>query len=84
MSQKRTFDIRAEICISTSSQQKTKKAVTIGIIAPHVIDIIENSFPYKIHTQKLNLYIKEVCKIAKIEPHLQRAKYLMQKQDVKS
>lgn len=48
-------------------QQKTKKAVTIGIIAPHVIDIIENSFPYKISTQKLNLYIKEVCKIAKIE-----------------
>lgn len=48
-------------------QQKTKKAVTIGIIAPHVIDIIENNFPYKISTQKLNLYIKEVCKIAKIE-----------------
>ena len=48
-------------------QQKTKKAVTIGIIAPHVIDIIENGFPYKISTQKLNLYIKEVCKIAKIE-----------------
>ena len=48
-------------------QQKTKKAVTIGIIAPHVIDIIENSFPYKISIQKLNLYIKEVCKIAKIE-----------------
>ena len=48
-------------------QQKTKKAVTIGIIAPHVIDIIENCFPYKISTQKLNLYIKEVCKIAKIE-----------------
>ena len=48
-------------------QQKTKKAVTIGIIAPHVIDIIENCFPYKISTQKLNLYIKEVCKIAKID-----------------
>ncbi len=48
-------------------QQKTKKDVTIGIIAPHVIDIIENSFPYKISTQKLNLYIKEVCKIAKID-----------------
>lgn len=48
-------------------QQKTKKEVTIGIIAPHVIDIIENCFPYKISTQKLNLYIKEVCKIAKIE-----------------
>jgi integrase len=48
-------------------QQKTKKPVTIPIIAPHVVDIIENSFPYKISTQKLNLYIKKVCEIAKIE-----------------
>ncbi len=47
-------------------QQKTKKPVTIGIIAPHVIDIIENSFPYKISTQKLNDYIKKVCETAKI------------------
>lgn len=47
-------------------QQKTKKAITIGVIAPHVIDIIENSFPYKISTQKLNEYIKKVCEIAKI------------------
>lgn len=45
-------------------QQKTKKAVTIGIIAPHVIDIIENGFPYKISTQKLNDYIKKVGKLA--------------------
>ncbi|MGK4566763.1 tyrosine-type recombinase/integrase [Flavobacterium sp. 3HN19-14] len=48
-------------------QQKTKKSVTIGIIAPHVIDIIENDFPYKISTQKLNEYIKKVCEIAKID-----------------
>lgn len=47
-------------------QQKTKKAVTIGIIAPHVIEILENSFPYKITTQKLNDHIKKVCKTAKI------------------
>lgn len=47
-------------------QQKTKKAVTIPVIAPHVIDIIENDFPYKISTQKLNLYIKKVCEIAEI------------------
>lgn len=48
-------------------QQKTKKPVTIGIIAPHVIDIIENSFPYKITTQKLNEHIKKVCETAKID-----------------
>lgn len=47
-------------------QQKTKKPVTIGIIAPHVIDIIENSFPYKVTTQKLNDHIKKVCETAKI------------------
>ncbi|RTY81878.1 integrase [Flavobacterium sp. ZB4P23] len=47
-------------------QQKTKKSVTIGIIAPHVIDILENSFPYKITTQKLNEHIKKVCETAKI------------------
>ncbi|KRB54707.1 tyrosine-type recombinase/integrase [Flavobacterium sp. Root186] len=47
-------------------QQKTKKAVTIGVIAPHVIDILENSFPYKITTQKLNDHIKKVCETAKI------------------
>ena len=47
-------------------QQKTKKAVTIPIIDPYIIDIIENGFPYKISTQKLNLYIKKVCEIAKL------------------
>ena len=43
-------------------QQKTNKSVTIGVIAPHVIDIIENSFPKKIQHQKLNEYTKVVCK----------------------
>jgi integrase len=47
-------------------QQKTKKAVTISINAPHIIDIIENCFPYKISTQKLNDHIKKVCEIAGI------------------
>jgi integrase len=49
------------------TQQKTKKPVTIGIIAPHVIDILENSFPYKISTQKLNDHIKKVCETAGIK-----------------
>lgn len=52
-------------------QQKTKKSITIGIIAPHVIDIIENEFPYKISTQKLNDYIKKVCEIAKINDFIE-------------
>lgn len=48
-------------------QQKTNKNVTIGIIAPHVIDIIENSFPKEIPHQKLNEYSKVVCKLAGID-----------------
>jgi integrase len=48
-------------------QQKTGKSVTIGIIAPHVIDIIENELPHKISIQKLNEYIKKVCQEAGID-----------------
>lgn len=47
-------------------QQKTGKSVTVGIINPHIIDIIENHFPHKISSQKLNIYIKKVCQIANI------------------
>jgi integrase len=47
-------------------QKKTGKSVTIGIINPHIIDIIENDFPHEISTQKLNYYIKKVCEIANI------------------
>lgn len=45
-------------------QQKTDKNVTIGIIAPHVIDIVENNLPTKIQHQRLNDQIKEVCQLA--------------------
>jgi len=47
-------------------QQKTNKSVTIGIIAPHVIDTIENNLPKKIPHQKLNEYAKVICKLAGI------------------
>lgn len=47
-------------------QQKTNKNVTIGIIEPNVKHILENDFPHKISSQKLNTYIKEVCKLAGI------------------
>lgn len=48
-------------------QKKTNKSVTIGIIAPHVIDIIENNLPKKIPHQKLNEYAKVICKLAGID-----------------
>lgn len=47
-------------------QQKTNKNVTIGIIAPHVIDIIESHLPKELPHQKLNDYVKVVCKLAGI------------------
>lgn len=64
-------------------QQKTKKSVTIPIIKPYIIDIIKNEFPYKVSTQKLNEYIKDVCQLAelneviegkKIDPKTKRKK----------
>ncbi|SCY25629.1 tyrosine-type recombinase/integrase [Flavobacterium caeni] len=47
-------------------QEKTNKRVTVGVAAPHIIDIIENDFPYEISDQKFNDYIKEVCETAGI------------------
>ncbi|MFV5699636.1 phage integrase SAM-like domain-containing protein [Flavobacterium sp. ZT3R17] len=48
-------------------QQKTNKNITISINAPHVIDIIENHFPKKTQHQKLNNFIKIVCKLTGID-----------------
>lgn len=56
-------------------QQKTKKSVTIGVINPHIIDIIENDFPHKISTQKLNEYIKKVCELAEVNERTEGKKY---------
>jgi integrase len=47
-------------------QQKTDKSVTVPVIAPHAIDIIEKHFPNYLPIQKLNEYSKVVCKIAGI------------------
>lgn len=56
-------------------QQKTGKAVTVPVIAPHVIEIVENNFPYQISQQKLNKHIKEICRIAEIEEKIKGKKY---------
>ncbi len=60
-------------------QQKTGKSVTVGIINPNIIDIIENDFPHKISTQKLNDYIKKVCEIAKINESVEGTKLIVTK-----
>jgi integrase len=60
-------------------QQKTNKSITIGIIAPHVKEILENDFPHKISSQKLNTYIKKVCEIAKINEMVEGRKLIVTK-----
>lgn len=56
-------------------QQKTNKNVTIGIIEPTVKEILENDFPRKISSQKLNTYIKLVCKEAGIDEVVKGKKF---------
>lgn len=47
-------------------QQKTKKAVTIGVADPLVIDLLESEFPKVLSQEAFNKQIKMICKIAGI------------------
>ena len=44
-------------------QQKTRKAVTVGLVDPLVIDILENEFPKKVSQVLFNMQIKALCKM---------------------
>lgn len=57
------------------TQKKTGKTVTIGVIQKNAIDIIENDFPRKISTQKLNEYIKKVCELSGIDEVIEGKKF---------
>ena len=48
-------------------QQKTKKAVTVGVADPMVIKILENEFPRRISQVSFNKEIKTLCKLAGID-----------------
>ena len=48
-------------------QQKTKKAVTVGVADPLVIEILKNKFPRKVSQVVFNKQIKALCKLAGIE-----------------
>jgi integrase len=48
-------------------QQKTEKHVTVGVIAPDVVGILKDDFPYSISQQLFNKQIKELCKYAGID-----------------
>ncbi len=45
-------------------QQKTKKDVSVTVMEPEVREIIEQDMPHSISIQKLNKYLKEICKLA--------------------
>ncbi len=52
--------------IITLTQQKTNKKVIIPL-STEAMNIINDSFPYKISSQNFNDYIKEVCRLSKID-----------------
>ena len=45
-------------------QQKTKKAVTVGVADPLVIELLENKFPRKVSQVVFNKQIKALCRMA--------------------
>ncbi|NQW07366.1 MAG: integrase, partial [Candidatus Pelagibacter sp.] len=48
-------------------QQKTKKAVTVGVADPLAIEILENEFPRKVSQVVFNKQIKALCRMARID-----------------
>jgi integrase len=48
-------------------QQKTKKAVIVGVADPLVIKLLENKFPRKVSQVAFNKQIKALCKMAEIK-----------------
>jgi len=48
-------------------QQKTKKAVTVGVADPLVIQLLENKFPKRVSQVVFNKQIKSLCKMAGIK-----------------
>jgi integrase len=48
-------------------QQKTKKAVTVGVADPLVIKLLENEFPRRVSQVVFNKQIKALCRMAGIK-----------------
>ena len=48
-------------------QQKTKKAVTVGVADPLVIQLLENKFPKRVSQVVFNKQIKTLCRMAGIK-----------------
>jgi hypothetical protein len=48
-------------------QQKTKKAVTVGVADSLVIELLKNEFPRRVSQVVFHKQIKALCKLAGIE-----------------
>ena len=48
-------------------QQKTRKSVTVGVVDPLVIEILENELPKKVSQVVFNKQIKALCRMAGID-----------------
>ena len=48
-------------------QQKTRKSVTVGVVDPLVIEILENELPIKVSQVVFNKQIKSLCRMARID-----------------
>jgi integrase len=48
-------------------QQKTKKAVAVGVADPLVIKLLENEIPRKVSQVVFNKQMKALCKMARID-----------------
>lgn len=47
-------------------QSKGKKNVTVGVLDPYIVNLLDEDFPYVLSDQKLRVYVKEICKSAGI------------------
>jgi len=56
-------------------QKKTTQFVTIGVIDPYVINILQKNFPTPMSEPHFNKHIKEVCKLANITKTVKGSKY---------
>jgi len=70
------FVIRNGLEVIELTQQKTGKNITIPVLET-TKDILDNGLPYRISLQKLNDYIKEVCKITGINELVEGSKIMM-------
>ncbi len=68
------YDIRGYMYIDLI-QEKTGKEITLSVNEKYIIDILENSMPTKLQEQKLNEYVKVVCKLAGINELTKGKKY---------